>query len=261
MPMPSPEPPPPAHVVSSVTERAIAARPKAGGPEHPQLSEILIAVPQGPGGDANKDGTTHPTGDEFVELYNPHSTPVELEGYALLDRSAMEGSSRGAVRFEFPACSLGPGAFAVVFNGPTPDDARSPGAVGSGRVSPSGPHAGFGGALVFSMGYTGRARAFANGGDLVALIAPDGTPIECVAWGSTQPGPDAGPVMRATSVRGRSVVRSRDSFVPHDEAGGRWSSPGVDPRPLTESVPGLAPGRRPDREPAAPPEPAGPPAP
>src|SRR5687768_184922 len=39
---------------------------------HPLITEVLYAVPNTPGSDANQDGTRHVAGDEFVELINPH---------------------------------------------------------------------------------------------------------------------------------------------------------------------------------------------
>lgn len=52
---------------------------------HPLISEVLYAVPSGKNGDANKDGVRSATGDEFIELVNPHDKPIELEGYRLSD--------------------------------------------------------------------------------------------------------------------------------------------------------------------------------
>jgi hypothetical protein len=81
---------------------------------HPLITEVLYAVPNATGGDANLDGVRHASGDEFVELFNPHDKPIQLFGYSLSDRNP-EG--KGQFKFTFPAFELPPGAVAVVFNG------------------------------------------------------------------------------------------------------------------------------------------------
>lgn len=75
--------------------------PAAKGP-HPIITEVLYAVPTGPAGDANQDGTRHATGDEFIELFNPHDVPINLKGYRITDGQPTSGpgatDSRGAGR-------------------------------------------------------------------------------------------------------------------------------------------------------------------
>src|SRR6185436_1093444 len=44
---------------------------------------VLYAVPKE--GDADQDGTRSATGDEFIELVNPHDKPINLKGYSLSD--------------------------------------------------------------------------------------------------------------------------------------------------------------------------------
>ncbi|MCU0688782.1 MAG: lamin tail domain-containing protein, partial [Phycisphaerales bacterium] len=88
----------------------------------PLITEVLYAVPTGGEGVANGDGVRHATGDEFIEIVNPHERPIEIGGFTLSDKRASErdkkgGMKSGAVRFTFPRCTLKPGQVAVVFNG------------------------------------------------------------------------------------------------------------------------------------------------
>lgn len=58
---------------------------------HPLISEVLFAVPTGKEGDADQDGNRSATGDEFIELFNPHDKPINLKGYVLSDASSQSG--------------------------------------------------------------------------------------------------------------------------------------------------------------------------
>lgn len=72
-----------------------------------QLTEILYDIPSG--ADPNGDGTRQPAGDEFFELYNNGTAPIDLSGYVMIERE-------GFVVFTFPVgTTLGAGKFAVVF--------------------------------------------------------------------------------------------------------------------------------------------------
>jgi hypothetical protein len=72
-----------------------------------QLTEILYDIPSG--ADPNGDGTRQPAGDEFFELYNNSTAPIDLSGYVMIERE-------GFVVFTFPVgATLGAGKFAVVF--------------------------------------------------------------------------------------------------------------------------------------------------
>ena len=62
---------------------------------HPLITEVLAAVPSGPRGDANGDGTRDAIGDEFIELVNPHDKPIQLKGYMLVDS---DGWAPGAAK-------------------------------------------------------------------------------------------------------------------------------------------------------------------
>ena len=72
-----------------------------------QLTEILYDIPSG--ADPNGDGTRQAAGDEFFELFNNGTAPIDLSGYVMIERE-------GSVVFTFPVgTTLGAGKFAVVF--------------------------------------------------------------------------------------------------------------------------------------------------
>lgn len=74
------------------------------------ITEIQFDVPSA-GGDANGDGTRSSRWDEFVELYNSGTQPIDLSAYQLIERE-------GVPFFTFPLNStIAPGQFAVVFGG------------------------------------------------------------------------------------------------------------------------------------------------
>lgn len=154
---------------------------------HPVITEVLFNVPKGDAGDATRDGSRHPTGDEFVELLNPHDHPVNLAGYTITNRLTTydPDTSRG-VRFTFPDLTLEPGAAAVLFNG---HDQRIPGPTGDADAPPPAPNPHFHHAWVFRIDPGSRNRAFSNAGDFVLLSAPDGEPIDAVWWGDCDPPP------------------------------------------------------------------------
>jgi hypothetical protein len=129
------------------------AEPPAVPFPHPLITEVLYAVPSGDEGDADGDGVRSATGDEFVELINPHTKPIRLKGYVLTDgRNLLASGGSGSakrepststkktpgtstrdtkdkddasasvdrknrIRFEFPDITLQPGQVVVVFNG------------------------------------------------------------------------------------------------------------------------------------------------
>ncbi len=78
-----------APLVSSVT--GLHAAPPLVKKPHPIITEILYAVPKGDEGDASQDGQRSATGDEFIELINPHDTPINLKGYAIVDGRPIKG--------------------------------------------------------------------------------------------------------------------------------------------------------------------------
>lgn len=59
---------------------------------HPLITEVLFAVPTGDrDGDADLSGARSATGDEFIELMNPHDKPINLKGYRLVDGQPVSG--------------------------------------------------------------------------------------------------------------------------------------------------------------------------
>lgn len=78
------------------------------------INEVMFDVPSGTAGDANKDFSRSPRGDEFIEIVNAGTGSVNISGWQILERN------RIAV-FTFPANTiLGPGEPAVVFGGVDP---------------------------------------------------------------------------------------------------------------------------------------------
>ncbi|MDP6528293.1 MAG: lamin tail domain-containing protein [Gemmatimonadota bacterium] len=77
------------------------------------LNEILADPPPESAGDANGDGVRDTADDEFVELYNAGSDPVDLSGGSVSDATA--------ARHEFAQGTVvPPGGFLVVFGGGAP---------------------------------------------------------------------------------------------------------------------------------------------
>ncbi len=74
------------------------------------INEVLADPPSGTPGDANGDGTRSSSQDEFVELANVSSDPVDISGWMLGDDEA--------VNFTFPdGYVMAPRSFLVVFGG------------------------------------------------------------------------------------------------------------------------------------------------
>lgn len=147
---------------------------------HPVITEVLFDVPGGDAGDANGDGKRHVSGDEFVELYNPHDRAIQLRGYTLTDSNPAD---KGRVRFVFPALELPPGGVVVVFNG---FQSSWFGPVGDERGAPAAVNERFHSAWVLTMKATSQYVAFSNSGDHVLLTAPDGTAVHRVSWGEVK---------------------------------------------------------------------------
>ena len=200
---------------------------------HPVISEVLFNVPNSDAGDADGDGVRNATGDEFVEIVNPHSKSVNLKGYTLTSRLSIgDATGKKGVLFTFPALELPPGAVVVVFNGL---GSGLEGPVGTSERAPEKVHAAFGKAAVFSMENTAKNRAWSNSGDFVLLSAPDGTPVDALWWGTCSPMPPEETVRIAeveASPKG-SVHRPApdEAPVPHTELDGGVCSPGTIPAP------------------------------
>jgi hypothetical protein len=197
---------------------------------HPLITEILYAVPT-EDGDANRDDQRHVSGDEFIELTNPHDEPIELEGYTLRD-SARDESRR--FDFTFPKLTLEPGQTAVVFNG---CETRWHGPVGDDHRAPIAPHPWFTGSAGDAFIFTARcsgAVTLANSGDFILLIAPAGDAVHCITWGTprTRPPPavalleEAGRVTQTSLQRESIGGRPIGELARHDDLDGRAFSPG-----------------------------------
>lgn len=230
---------------------------------HPRITEVLYDVPGRGLGDANRDGKRSAGGDEFVEIANLGTTPVQLVGYKLIDSQAWRTEQEDAeakktaagssaptpkdapkgvrpgsdskrlrtpadtpgehVRFVFPALELQPGEVVVVFNG---RESTIPGPVGDAKKAEKANDQ-FTGAYVFTMKITSEYAALGNTGDWIALVAPDGSIVDGVRWGLPDEDPPAGaPVLTAAPGAG-STERVSDSFVPHrPTSDGKPMSPG-----------------------------------
>jgi hypothetical protein len=224
---------------------AASANPSAVIYPHPLVTEVLFAVPSADKGDADGDGTRSATGDEFVELVNPHDKAIELEGYVLTDAEplpkpgepAPNKDSDNRLRFVFPKLSLPPGGVVVVFNG---YESKLKGPVGDTRAAPKTGHVSFENAFVFTMKAETKYAAFSNSGDCVLLVAPDGTKLQCLRWAETEeklPKETAASVELAPESKG-SVQRESPTgaFVAHRTLpapfGGKLFSPGRFGEPL-----------------------------
>ena len=241
----APGPTAPAEVPSDAQGGAERPNPAVALP-HPLVVEVLYAVPTGQAGDANQDGTRHVSGDEFIELVNPHDKPIQLLGYTLADGAKSEKTK---LRFTFPACELPPGGVVVVFNG---KDATWTGPVGDAKAAPAKGNEKFHGALVFTMRVGSTRTALGNQGDEVTLIAPNNKPVQRIRWGTAAEGakPDPEipleetvPVATKSSVQ-RSGVEAGAAWKAHTEIDRRPFSPGEfgaiairDPAPEPEHKP------------------------
>jgi len=117
------------------------------------INEIL-ADPDGTNGDANGDGTSDTTEDEFVEIYNTGTSVIDLENFTIEDEVQ--------IRHTFPpGTSLNPNSFITVFGGGSPN-----GIPGVSQVASSG-----------SLGLN-------NSGDTVTIRNGSGTEIISYNYGS-----------------------------------------------------------------------------
>ncbi|MCA9293567.1 MAG: lamin tail domain-containing protein [Phycisphaerales bacterium] len=167
-----------------------AAEPQPAPPfPHPAITEVLFNVPK-LNADANHDGARDATSDEFVELINPHDKPINLLGYRIASRLIWANpTGKQGVTFTFPDFTLAPGEIVVIFNG---HNAAIPGDVGDANAAPASTNESFAGAWVFTMNMPSQNRAFANGGDFVLLLTPQGQPVDGVVWGNPSVTPPRG---------------------------------------------------------------------
>ena len=93
------------------------------------ISEVLADPPAGVAGDANRDGRHDPYEDEFVELYNAGSTPVDISGWRLGDAASLLSY------FRFPpGAVIAPGSYVVLFGGGSPSGFTVPVYTDDGRI-------------------------------------------------------------------------------------------------------------------------------
>ena len=168
------------------------------------ISEVLADPPTGDAGDANQDGQRNTYEDEFIELYNAGSAPVDISGWRLGDSSKSSDSF-----FQFPANAvIEPSSYVVLFGGGNPSGFTVPVYTDDGRIG----------------------NGLTNGGEDIRLLDDTGTEVSVVSH-STWP-------------NDQSIVRNPldgDVFEPHKTASptGDPFSPGraTDAEPETPEVP------------------------
>ena len=99
---------------ASSTVTVVTSAAGAPGATDLVLNEVNYDVDTAGNGDANCDGTSDAQDDEFFELSNRSSVPVQLSGVSFWDAAAFTGATPG---FTFPSFVLGPGEVVVVFGG------------------------------------------------------------------------------------------------------------------------------------------------
>lgn len=210
---------------------------------HPLITEVLFAVP-GSAGDANGDGRRHATGDEFIELTNPHPEPISLTGYRLTDR---HGGGEGGFSFTFPELMLRPGETVVVFNG---FEQQWSGPVGDSNRAPPAGNDRFHGARVFTARASSKYIALTNTADFVLLSSPHRVPIQVVVWGQPDPAPPADvPLIERVTNRPEGSVQRGAANAPLEP------HPTIDGKPFSPGVPFVQPPRHADDSPTEQPAP------
>ena len=126
------------------------------------ISEVLADPPSDETGDANQDGERHSSHDEFIELYNAGSAPVDISGWRLGDSSPSDNF------FQFPDDAvIEPGSYVVLFGGGNPTGFTVPVYTDDGRIG----------------------NGLTNGGEDIRLIDDNGTEVAVIShnsWPSDQ---------------------------------------------------------------------------
>jgi Lamin Tail Domain/IPT/TIG domain len=201
------------HAIIMTTSKAGAANVATGDAQQsPQvvmlvINEYMASPPLGIAGDANGDGTRSATQDEFVELVNSDTAPLNIGGFTISDATA--------VRFTIPAGKIiPPGEAAVIFGGGTPTGAF-------GNAAANG--------LVFAVG--GSGLSLNDGGDTITVKDTTTMTVATLTYTGVEGG------------AGQALTRSPDitgAFVTHSTAagaGGRLFSPGTRVDGTTFTVP------------------------
>jgi len=159
------------------------------------INEFLADPADGPAGDANGDGVTSSSQDEFIEIVNRASSAVDLSGFTLSDATQ--------IRFTFPVGAVIPsGEAAVVFGGGNPSGEF-------GNASANG--------LIFK-----ASLSLNNTGDTITLKDAAGNTVEQIVYASAQ-GSANQSVNRNPEIVG--VIFATHSAMA--ESGGRLFSPGA----------------------------------
>jgi hypothetical protein len=173
------------------------------------INEYLADPPDGLSGDANGDGARDSTADEFVEIINASSAPVNIGGFTISDSAQ--------VRFTIPPGKIiPPGEAAVVFGGGMP-------AGEFGNAAENG--------LVFSIG--GAGLSLNNAGDTITIKDGGNQVVAALSFGA------------AEGNANQSITRSPDvtgNFTVHSSAAGSQGSlfsPGAraNGQPFTTTAP------------------------
>ncbi|MBI3652922.1 MAG: lamin tail domain-containing protein [Acidobacteria bacterium] len=171
----------------ATSHASIAAFPSQSTPQAATLliNEYLADPPAGSAGDANGDGVTSSTQDEFVEIVNYGLLPINIGGFTLSDASQ--------VRFTFPTGKIVPaGEAAVVFGGGHPSGA-------------------FGNAMMNGLVFASSGLSLNNGGDTLIIKDASGMLVDSRTYPS------------ADGSANQSITRSPDvsgNFVRHATATG-----------------------------------------
>jgi uncharacterized protein (TIGR03437 family) len=175
------------------------------------INEVLADVPpDNPAtpaieGDANRDGIRDSADDEFAELFNNSTMPVDLSGVVLADTTSN--------RYTFPSnTTLQAGRAVVIFGGGSPPIADTA----------------FGGAMIV----TASSLGLNDAGDTLVVklpIAGADVPIATLAFGSggTVPAPSNQSLTRSPDAE---VSQNGGDFIAHSaavNAAGRTYSPGT----------------------------------
>lgn len=158
-----------------------------------RLNEILADPPADLAGDANRDGERDAADDEFVEIVNCGSTPIDMSGWRLSDAIS--------VRHEFPEADMiiQPGEYVTVFGGGSPT--------------------GFGGKVSTA---SSGGLGLTNSGDVVSLLDGGGSIVDIHSYGSEAGHDEA--LMRLPDCSGDWLVPSaaglERAFTPHEPNSG-----------------------------------------